>query len=83
MADTKSEWDLAIMHLPTFLNKIGRYTGNMRRGEFLQLQIVYLNRNTNFLRFPNVVIILYVQILVKSRTNIEGTKIHQSWYFFV
>ena len=82
MADTKSERNLAIMRLPTSLNRIGSYAGNMRREEFLQRQRVYL-RSTNFLRVPNAVIILYVQILVKSRTNMEGLKYTGVAVFFV
>ena len=62
------------MRLRTCLNNIGSYASNVRRGEFLQRQSVHLNHNTNFLRVPNAVIILYVQILVKSRTNMEGLK---------
>lgn len=80
MADTKSEWDLTIIRPPTSLNKIESYAGNMRRGEFLQRQRVYLNRNTNFLRVPNAVIILYVQILVKS--NMERLKYTSVGIFF-
>lgn len=72
MADTEKR--VGFSHQAPVDLSLERSTDNMGRREFLQRQRVYLNHNTNLLRIPNVVIILYVQILVKSRINMERLK---------